>query len=239
VRSRDLPAFRYVAIQPARIEARQRLGPASYLHDFLVDHQTDAAGNVNYGKPFGYAWIRSRWLNAPTIRTLKRHMARLRQRGEIDVKVMGFGAGMKVRVLNSAKWSRPQVIPRNAVQLAFGATVSQIHKGTKVAPNGGQKWPRKELGSRTEEKTRAHDARAASHTFRKEQKAKRLIREISSVHEVYAGLGPGDPGAVERRDSKLDQLYGQLRTMGYTDGEDERAGVRSAIAEMAKRKAFG
>jgi hypothetical protein len=123
-----MPKFRYVAVQPARIEQQKKLGPASYLHDFLVDHQTDAAGNVNYGKPFGYAWVRARWLNAPTIRTLQRHMARLKRSGLIRVRVLGFGGGMMVRVIGSAKWQAAAPAPAEQIQM-FGAKVLAIASG--------------------------------------------------------------------------------------------------------------
>jgi hypothetical protein len=94
-----MPNFRYVPIDTSRIEQKKKLGTASYLHDFLVDHQTDAEGKVNYGKPFGYRWIRSRWEGAPSVPTLKRHMARLRKNGFVAVRVLGFGGGMVVTVI--------------------------------------------------------------------------------------------------------------------------------------------
>ena len=140
MRSRDLPAFRYVAIQPARIEARERLGPASYLHDFLVDHQTDAAGNVNYGKPFGYAWIRSRWLQCSAATHAEAAHGAAAAAGRDCIEVMGFGAGMKVKIVNSAKWARPQVIPRRAVQ--YGHLRRECVTDSHGAKNGPQRGPK-------------------------------------------------------------------------------------------------
>ncbi|MGH9747680.1 MAG: hypothetical protein ACRD59_16415, partial [Candidatus Acidiferrales bacterium] len=164
-----MPKFRYVAIAPDRIEDRKKLGPASYLHDFLVDHQTDAEGNVNYGKPFGYAWIRSRWPDAPPIRTLKRHMARLKDAGCVWTGTLGWGQGMRVRVLGSAKWPQAPAQmalfpPPEAVSISSGKAVSNLSKpdygtGPKVAPLWGQKWPRNEVKKLREETTNSNPAR--------------------------------------------------------------------------------
>jgi hypothetical protein len=97
--------FRYVAVHPDRIKSKRAIGPASYLHDFLVDHQTDPEGRVYYGKAISYAWIRSRWPGAPPARSLKRHMARLKDIGCVQVTRLPFHEGMKVRVVGSAKWA--------------------------------------------------------------------------------------------------------------------------------------
>jgi|ERR1700675_2605238 len=147
--------FRYVAIRPDRIERKKEIGPASYLHDFLVDHQTDAEGNVNYGKPFGYAWIRAKWpgVKPPPIRTLKRHMARLKKYGQIWTRAMPLGRGMIVRVLNSAKWA-PQaerarqmsLYAPEPVSISSGKGVDKPLKsgalmGPKVAPLGAKSGP--------------------------------------------------------------------------------------------------
>jgi hypothetical protein len=107
-----MTANRYVAVQPSRVNGRKQIGPASYLEDFLVDHQTDAAGSVFYGKAISYAWIRSKWKDAPPIRTLERHMARLKAAGRVLVHRLTWGHGMVVRVLGSVKWSEtPQQLP--------------------------------------------------------------------------------------------------------------------------------
>jgi hypothetical protein len=99
------PKFRFVAVAPERREEHKEMGKAVALHDFLVDHQTDAAGNVNYGKPVSYTWIRSKWRNSPPERTLKRHMARLKACGLALVQRLPHSLGMRVRVLRSAKWA--------------------------------------------------------------------------------------------------------------------------------------
>jgi len=159
--------FRYVAIAPNRIEDRKAVGPAWSLHEFLVNHQTDARGNVNYGKPFGYEWILARWPEAPAVRSLKRHMARLKANGNVVVIVLPMGQGMIVRVLKSAKWApqnppaKPQLPlfpPAGIVSISCAkarekAVENGAHHGAKSGPIGGQKWPRKEVKKLREEKT--------------------------------------------------------------------------------------
>lgn len=147
--------FRYVAIAPGRIDERKTIGPASYLHDFLVDHQTDAEGNVNYGKAISYAWILARWEKAPAVRTLHRHMARLKAAGRVWVRQLPFRQGMRIRVLGSAKWApKARQIPlfpaAEPLSISSGKAVENLLKlgktaGPKVALLRGQKWPRNAL----------------------------------------------------------------------------------------------
>jgi len=163
--------FRYVAIQPTRLGDRKKLKTASYLHDFLVDHQTDASGRVNYGRPFGYAWIRANWPgnpdDRPPARTLQRHMATLKSHGLVEVRVLGFGAGMMVRLIGSAKWQQEAAAPAQQIPLFVpppvsirsekpvekqrNSTVSQYHKPPSLAVVGRQTWGRKEVKNLTEE----------------------------------------------------------------------------------------
>lgn len=152
----------YVPVSPGRIEERKALGPASYLHEFLVDHQTDAEGNVNYGKPFGYAWIRARWDQAPPLRTMKRHMARLKSAGRVWVQQQPWGEGMRVRLLGSAKWPSqpaqmalfpaPEILSITSGKAVRKLSNSKSLMGPKVAPSWGQKWPRNEVKKQREEK---------------------------------------------------------------------------------------
>jgi hypothetical protein len=167
-------ASRFVAICPERLGDRKKIKAASYLHDFLVDHQTDASGRVNYGRPFGYAWVRAHWPgnpdDRPPVRTLHRHMATLKAAGKVEARVLGFGGGMIVRVIGSAKWRKemqplavqlplltpppirfPQSAVDNPVEKPRKSTVSNFHMGPKVALVGGQKWPRKEVKNLAEE----------------------------------------------------------------------------------------
>lgn len=157
-------------VQPGRVEKRKSIGPASYLEDFLVDHQTDAKGNVYYGKPFGYAWIRSHWGGAdvPPTRTLQRHMARLKSLGRVWVERVPWGAGMRVRVLNSAKWQEARatqlpLFPAPApVSIssgkACGNAVGKLSKGgfsipPLLAVSYRHFWRSKEVKNSNKEKT--------------------------------------------------------------------------------------
>lgn len=164
--------FRYVAVSPERTGDYSRLSKASYLHEFLVNHQTDASGMVNYGRPVGYAWIRAHWDGnpdeRPSPRTLKRHMAVLKKTGKVHVRVLGFGVGMIIRLLGSVKWSRPAEPPAEQIpmfvklprEIRTGkscgksefSTVSHYHMGPNMALVGGQKWPRKEVKKYIKEK---------------------------------------------------------------------------------------
>jgi hypothetical protein len=94
----------FVPIDPNRIAIGKELGPAVLLHDFLIDRQTDSAGRVNYGRPVSYAWIWARWPNAPTVRTLKRWMLKLRACGLVDVRRLPRHLGMTLRLVGSVKW---------------------------------------------------------------------------------------------------------------------------------------
>jgi hypothetical protein len=174
--------FRYVAVQPDRAAQWKNLGSACGLHDVLTDLQCDASGRVNYGRPFGYAWLLAHWPgnpdNRPCVRTLKYHMAKLKRAGLVEVRnvgMRGFNGGMVVRLLGSAKWQQerpapaeqlPLLLPRVAqirsskpvdkpVENLSESTVSQIHMGQDLAPTGGKGLPRKEVKNQAEEKIRA------------------------------------------------------------------------------------
>jgi hypothetical protein len=164
--------FRFVAVHPDR-PALWRLGSAAALHDLLIDNQTDAAGRVFYGHPISYAWLLARWPGnpdeRPVIRTLKRHMAKLKRAGLVHVKRAGMCDGIRVVLLGSAKWAN--AAPPQAVQLslllpqplsisrgkAVGIAVEKQSKstapvGTDVSLTWGQMCPRKEVRSKPEEK---------------------------------------------------------------------------------------
>jgi len=98
--------LRYVAISPGRADGRHvaGMGKAVFLHDFLIDHQTDEAGRVHYGRLITYAWIRERFRNAPPKATLRKWMARLRDGGYVECVAVCSQHGMRVRVLNQKKW---------------------------------------------------------------------------------------------------------------------------------------
>lgn len=132
---------RYVPIQPDRAGAWKKIKTASHLHDLLVDLQTDATGRVNYGRPFGYAWILSHWPgnpdHRPSVCTLKRHMATLKRAGLVEVRVVGFGGGMMVRLLGSAKWKNE--LPPPAEQLSLLSPVRPIRTAEKPVEKAVEK----------------------------------------------------------------------------------------------------
>lgn len=104
--------FRYIAIGPGRVDGKhvQRMGMAIWLHDFLIDHQTDARGSVNYGKPISYEWIIERFPNAPALRRLQSWMSILKEEGYVEVVRLKWGRGMLVRILNQKKWPSNQAV---------------------------------------------------------------------------------------------------------------------------------
>jgi hypothetical protein len=214
--------FRYVAVHPERAAKWDAIKTASHLHDVLTDNQTDAGGRVNYGRPIGYAWLLSRWPgnpdDRPTVRTLKRHMAKLKREGLAEVRVLGFGGGMVVRLLGSAKWQEerpapavqlPLLLPAiapirrgkavekptdNPVEKQSKSTVSQIHMGTDVSPNGGQTCPRKEVKNLPEETIRAVAAAHAVPRLWKTEKEldarRRLLKEqADALKDKYKTAG--------------------------------------------------
>lgn len=123
--------FRFIAVSQDRIGLKKKLGAAIYLHEFLTDHQTDAAGWVNYGRPFGYAWICARWpgdwQEHPSARTLQRHMAKLKSLDLAEVHLEPFNSGMRVRLRRSVKFARPSAPP--ARQLSLLAPAVAMMKG--------------------------------------------------------------------------------------------------------------
>ncbi len=161
--------FPYVAINPARIVKAKTIGTASFLHDLLVDRQTDAGGRVNYGRPIGYAWIRAEWEkeggDPPPLRTLHRYVKALKDAGEIEVRRIPWGGGMTVRILASVKWAD---VPQQMNLFAPNPVVIDVRKsrgkaeeklrescerrisyrakngGVSEAKNGGLKTLRKE-----------------------------------------------------------------------------------------------
>jgi hypothetical protein len=127
--------FRFVPIDPERAGKLRALKSASFLHDFLIQHQTSRDGLVNYGRAISYRWILAKWpgdgANPPTIRTLQRYMRKLKDLGFVEVRVLPFGHGMIVRLLLTAKW-RP-ALPATATQLdLFRPNPVEIRRGKAV-----------------------------------------------------------------------------------------------------------
>jgi hypothetical protein len=98
--------LRYVAISPGRADGKHvaGMGKAVFLHDFLIDHQTDEAGRVHYGRLITYSWIRLQFKNPPPKSTLRKWMARLRAGGYVECVAVSSQHGMRVRILNQKKW---------------------------------------------------------------------------------------------------------------------------------------
>jgi hypothetical protein len=86
----------------------RRLGMSIYLLAFFVDKQTDPDGDVFYGKPITYRWIREELPNSPPERTLRMWLTILRSQGYIEVSTK-LGGGMRVRVVASKKWPTSQL----------------------------------------------------------------------------------------------------------------------------------
>jgi hypothetical protein len=122
------PRFRFIAISQGRIGLKKTLGSAIYLHEFLTDHQTDPAGWVYYGKPFGYAWICAHWpgdwLERPKPRTLKRHMSKLKALRLVEVHREPFNSGMRIRLLQSVKFAKPSEPPACQLPLLASAVTT-------------------------------------------------------------------------------------------------------------------
>lgn len=216
--------FRFVAIPPSRIGDRKKLKTASYLHDFLVDHQTDASGLVHYGRPISYAWVRAHWPGnpdeRPPVRTLQRHMAALKRAGAVHVRVLGFGAGMVVRILGSAKWQNVVPVPaqqmplfaapptsigkspvENPVKKQRKSTVSNNHMPPYMAVVGRQIWRRKEVKNKAEETISALAREKSLPRVEKtaaELEARRqlLLRQAVEVHQKYKSPGSEKAKAI-------------------------------------------
>jgi hypothetical protein len=105
------------------------MGKAVFLHDFLVDHQTDANGLVFYGKPISYGWIQRRFPGSKQ-RTLRRWLSQLREGGYVAVARREHG--FSIRILNQKKWPTAQ-LP------LFPAPEPLCISGGKVADSGATK----------------------------------------------------------------------------------------------------
>jgi hypothetical protein len=105
-------------------------------------------------------------------------MAKLKREGLVEVRVIGFGGGMVVRLLDSAKWQNERPVPAEQiplfaprvasiqrgrpvenpvdkpVEMLRNSTVSNFHMGTELSPVEGQSCPRKEVKNLSEETIR-------------------------------------------------------------------------------------
>jgi hypothetical protein len=193
---------RYIAISPGRADGKHvdGMGKAVFLHDFLIDHQTDEAGRVHYGRLITYAWIRERFRNSPPERTLRRWMARLRNGGYIDCVAVSSKHGMRIRVLNQKKWPARPIQP-SLFPAPEPALISSGKKGAKAVENrevlgvtlrpevagaSGQKWPSYSLEEEKNYETiktaigaipRAHTVENSMMTKAEVEKRKAFLRQ--------------------------------------------------------------
>lgn len=140
--------FRFVPVDPERAGKLRALKSASFLHDFLIQHQTSRDGLVNYGRAISYRWILAKWpgdsAHRPNVRSLKRYMRKLRDLGFIEVRVLPFGHGMIVRLRVSAKWraalpataTQLDLFGRNPVEIRRAKAVQELRKTCGEAVNG-------------------------------------------------------------------------------------------------------
>lgn len=136
-------------------------------------------------------------------------MAKLKREGLVEVRVVGFGGGMVVRLLDSAKWQNERPLP--AVQLPLFATrvaqirgrrpvenpvdkpveklristVSNFHMGTELSPVGGQSCPRKEVKNLAEETIRGL---ARAHSMAEVRKTPEQLAERRRLLEDQAEM---------------------------------------------------
>jgi hypothetical protein len=198
-------SFRYVAVQPSRIGDHRKLGKASYLLDFLTDHQTDAEGRVHYGQAVSYRWILANWHgnpdDRPSLRSLERHMSKIQELGLARIRVLGFGGGMIIRLVGSAKWQRELPPPAEQipmfVQLPVSirtrkscgkpdfSTVSHYHIPPNMAVVDRQKWRDKAVKKYNEEKDTAGSRPATGEPVEKTeaelQERLRLLRDQAEM----------------------------------------------------------
>lgn len=118
------PSRRFVPVSEERCGQKRRLGPAAYLHEFLVAKQTAANGQINRGRAISYAWIRARWPGnpdeRPTERTLQRWMRRLKAAGMARVWHDRMHSGMYVELVGSVKFAAESRDPAQQIPM-FGA----------------------------------------------------------------------------------------------------------------------
>lgn len=99
------------------------------LYAILVSNQTSPDGAVFYGKEIGYAWIVSRWVDAPALRSLKRYMAELKDSGFVKIR-REFRGGMRIWLPKSRKFAT--AIPAPAEQLSLLSPVAVMKRAVNM-----------------------------------------------------------------------------------------------------------
>lgn len=148
---------------------RKQLGPALYLHEFLVQRQTSADGRVHYGHAIGYAWIRAHWpgnwIERPSERTLRRWMLRLKLAHLVSVKHCLLHDGIRVTMVGSVKFApadrrRAEQLPLLGGPLGF-PQIPRVVQGTGPAKSG--RFVRPFLAAqRSKEKSERNNTRASA-----------------------------------------------------------------------------
>jgi hypothetical protein len=202
----------------------RELGKARGLWDLLVDKQTDAKGAVWYGKAISYDWIRSKLLNPPPERTLRRWMARLKQFGFVRVRLVPY-EGFVVYLLRSDKFARQPQLPFPLEVHAGGLPAAKpVEKPVEKLLEGPKRMrpqvaacirPQvaaqrsKEPNQGTINPARANPARDSS-LWNSQAKARRLRSEIQSLMASIAGSGPSDRDLVASVNEKIELRVAEL-----------------------------
>lgn len=220
------------------------LGPAIYLHDFLVQRQTNARGWVNRGQPINYEWIRENWPGAwetrPSIRTLKRWMARLKDAGEVEVRLERFNAAMRVRLARSVKFAPDE--RRAPEQLALlGGPVAFPRRVEKAVENPVEK-PVETVAPRGDKSGTSVGTKVAPHPSKKNSEEKILnpARAVTARGEQPAPNGgasstPHSISKSQRRYGETRRLIEQATRVLARDAANGRPGGRADLAEDLKR----
>jgi hypothetical protein len=232
------------------------IGKARLLLDFYTHHQRTPDGRVYYGKTYTYREIaraickcpRGRKCECPSIPTLKRYNARLREGKYVATETVierGEAVGFTVKLLQSKKFPpqrmaalQPRPAPHQGhlfaepIAMPAPGTVEKPVQiaggvGSLLIPGRIKSDPVKDLRLKRTPKeksnTRAQTPRATPKTAeagrRQGMAARRILGEIDRICEIYAGSF--DPADLARRDRKLELLYEQLRMTGW---QEERAG---------------
>jgi hypothetical protein len=139
-------------------------------------------------------------------------MAKLKREGLVEVRVLGFGGGMIVRLLDSAKWQNVRPVPAEQIPLFAPrvarmrdqrpvenpvdkpvekqriSTVSNFHMGTELSPVGGQSCPRKEVKNLSEETIKGFARARGMPMARKSQdeldERRRLLQDQAEMLKV-------------------------------------------------------
>ena len=197
------------------------MGPALGLWLFLVQWQNRPDGSVQQGRAITYAWIRSKFPNAPPYGTMRRWMARLVREGFIEQRLVsrpipGKGrhvVGFAVRILNQTKFEVQQQRPLFAPPKPVEIVCKTLLKSSESREGGT---------CRTERRVRAE---VNGQGF-KERKQEYEIRK-SGAHDQRAF--PSPPDLVRQTERHLQNPESH---------QPMAKDIRELLGELAKRKAM-